>query len=151
MDCGVDCVGFEARGCGHHHAKEVPAQVLNDMMQSVRAGGAMGLPGLYVVEDPLAVDDAAKQGSLSLKMGMGWAKALSIFTGQTPVMRYHRKLARAIMFDRIKPAKVVNATVIDLEDAAAGYRDFDKGAAKKYVLDPHGDLKKHHCTPSCSH
>ncbi len=27
VDCGVDCVGFEARGCGHNHGKEVPAQV----------------------------------------------------------------------------------------------------------------------------
>jgi glutathione-independent formaldehyde dehydrogenase len=25
-----------------------------------------------------------------------------------------------------------------LEDAPNGYKDFDKGAAKKYVLDPHG-------------
>lgn len=29
VDCTVDCVGFEARGCGHNHAAEVPAQVLN--------------------------------------------------------------------------------------------------------------------------
>jgi glutathione-independent formaldehyde dehydrogenase len=35
----------------------------------------------------------------------------------------------------------VNATVIPLEEAPQGYKDFDKGAAKKYVLDPHGDLQ----------
>src|ERR1700744_5691784 len=29
VDAAVDCVGFEARGCGHDHSKEVPAQVLN--------------------------------------------------------------------------------------------------------------------------
>jgi glutathione-independent formaldehyde dehydrogenase len=40
VDCGVDCVGFEARGCGHAHAPEQPAQVLNDMMALTRAGGA---------------------------------------------------------------------------------------------------------------
>jgi len=28
--------------------------------------------------------------------------------------------------------------VIPLEQAPQGYADFDKGAAKKYVLDPHG-------------
>jgi glutathione-independent formaldehyde dehydrogenase len=28
--------------------------------------------------------------------------------------------------------------VIPLEDAPQGYQDFDKGAAKKYVLNPHG-------------
>lgn len=42
-----------------------------------------------------------------------------------------------------QPAKAVNATLIDLEEAAAGYRDFDKGAAKKFVLDPHGIARKH--------
>jgi glutathione-independent formaldehyde dehydrogenase len=25
-----------------------------------------------------------------------------------------------------------------LEEAVQGYKDFDKGAAKKFVLDPHG-------------
>jgi glutathione-independent formaldehyde dehydrogenase len=28
--------------------------------------------------------------------------------------------------------------VIPLEQAPQGYQDFDKGAARKYVLDPHG-------------
>ena len=32
----------------------------------------------------------------------------------------------------------VNVEVIPLEQAAQGYADFDRGAAKKYVLDPHG-------------
>jgi glutathione-independent formaldehyde dehydrogenase len=27
VDCAVDAVGFEARGCGHDHSREVPAQV----------------------------------------------------------------------------------------------------------------------------
>ena len=36
--------------------------------------------------------------------------------------------------------KAVNATVISLEDAASGYRAFDQGAARKYVLDPNGYL-----------
>ena len=37
-------------------------------------------------------------------------------------------------------AKAVNATVISLDEAPQGYKDFDKGAAKKFVLDPHGML-----------
>jgi glutathione-independent formaldehyde dehydrogenase len=28
--------------------------------------------------------------------------------------------------------------VIPLDQAPQGYADFDKGAAKKYILDPHG-------------
>ena len=44
----------------------------------------------------------------------------------------------AILHDKIQIAKAVNATVITLEAAPKGYKDFDKGAAKKFVLDPHG-------------
>jgi glutathione-independent formaldehyde dehydrogenase len=36
----------------------------------------------------------------------------------------------------------VNATVISLEKAPEGYHDFDKGAAKKFVIDPHGTAAK---------
>jgi len=32
----------------------------------------------------------------------------------------------------------VNATVISLDRAPEGYRDFDRGAARKFVIDPHG-------------
>jgi len=141
VDCGVDCVGFEARGCGHAHHKEVPAQVLNDMMRITKAGGAVGTPGLYVTDDPGAVDAAAKQGSLSLRLGLGWAKSLSFFTGQTPVMKYHRNLSRAIIHGKIEAAKAVNVAVLGLEEAPKGYTDFDKGAATKFILDPHGSIK----------
>ncbi len=76
-----------------------------------RAGGQIGIPGLYVTEDPGATDDAAEQGSLSMRFGLGWAKSHSLHTGQCPVMKYHR--------------------------APQGYADFDGGAAKKFVIDPH--------------
>ena len=46
----------------------------------------------------------------------------------------------ALLYDRLPIAKIVNAQVISLEDAPQGYQDFDKGAASKYVLDPHGLL-----------
>lgn len=36
------------------------------------------------------MDENAKQGSLSIRIGLGWAKSLSFFTGQCPVMKYHR-------------------------------------------------------------
>jgi glutathione-independent formaldehyde dehydrogenase len=53
-------------------------------------------------------------------------------------MRYNRNLMMAILHDKVQIAKAVNATVIPLEQAPQGYADFDSGAAKKYVLDPHG-------------
>src|ERR1700689_1186788 len=60
VDCAVDCVGFEARGHGHSAGKELPATVLNSLMEVCRAGGALGIPGLYVTDDPGGVDKAAQ-------------------------------------------------------------------------------------------
>jgi glutathione-independent formaldehyde dehydrogenase len=137
VDCAVDCVGFEAKG---HGGAEQPAVVLNQLMDVTRAAGALGIPGLYVTEDPGAKDDAARKGSLSLRLGLGWAKSHSFFTGQTPVMKYNRGLMMAVLHDRIRIAKAVNATVITLDQAPQGYADFDQGVARKFVIDPHGLL-----------
>jgi glutathione-independent formaldehyde dehydrogenase len=140
VDCGVDAVGFEARGHGEGSQKEAPATVLNSLMQITAAGGALGIPGLYVTGDPGGVDEAAKKGSLSLDLGTGWAKSLSFTTGQCPVMRYNRQLMMAILHDKVQIAKAVNATPIPLGEAPRGYQEFDQGAARKYVLDPNGYL-----------
>jgi len=137
VDAAVDCVGFEARGHGAG-ASEAPATVLNDVMSVTRVAGRVGIPGLYVTGDPGGIDENARIGQLGVRMGLGWAKSLSFTTGQCPVMRYHRQLMMAILNDKVQIAKAVNATVIPLEDAPQGYRDFDKGAARKYVLNPHG-------------
>lgn len=137
VDSAIDAVGFEARG---HSGGEQPAIVLNQMMEITRAAGSIGIPGLYVTEDPGAVDAAAKHGSLSLRFGLGWAKAQSFHTGQTPVLKYNRQLMQAILHDRLPIANIVNAKVISLEEAAQGYENFDQGAAVKYVLDPHGEI-----------
>jgi glutathione-independent formaldehyde dehydrogenase len=141
VDCGVDAVGFEARGHGDSAQTEQPATVLNSMMDITRAGGGIGIPGLYVTGDPGTSDEAAQQGSLSIRIGLGWAKSHSFMTGQCPVMRYNRQLMMAILHDRVSIAKNVNATVIPIDQAPQGYADFDQGAAKKYVLDPNGYLR----------
>jgi glutathione-independent formaldehyde dehydrogenase len=138
VDAAVDAVGFEARGHGADADHEAPATVLNSIMDVTRAGGKLGIPGLYVTGDPGAADEAAKQGSLSIRIGLGWAKSHSFTTGQCPVMRYHRGLMQMILHDRAQIAKAVNATVITLDEAPDGYKDFDSGAAKKFVLNPHG-------------
>jgi glutathione-independent formaldehyde dehydrogenase len=106
VECGVDAVGFEARGHGSDASHE-----------------------------------AAKVGSLSIRLGLGWAKSLSFTTGQCPVMKYNRQLMQAILHDKVQIAKAVNATPISLEDAPRGYAEFDQGAAKKYVLNPNGYIK----------
>jgi glutathione-independent formaldehyde dehydrogenase len=142
VDSAVDCVGFEARGHGDDAGHEVPAAVLNSLMEVTRAGVAIGVPGLYVTNDPGGVDAAAQRGSLSIRLGLGWAKSHTFATGQCPVMRYNRQLMMAVLYDKVQIAKAVNVEVISLADAERGYRDFDKGAAKKFVIDPHGLIDK---------
>jgi len=141
VDAAVDCVGFEARGHGEG-AGEAPATVLNSVMELARAGARVGIPGLYVTGDPGGIDDAAKVGSLSIRIGLGWAKSHVFTTGQCPVMMYHFGLMKAILAEKVHIAKAVNATVVSLDDAPEGYRDFDKGASKKFVLNLHGLLEK---------
>jgi glutathione-independent formaldehyde dehydrogenase len=141
VDAAVDCVGFEARGHGPEGStSEQPATVLNSLMETVRAAGRIGIPGLYVTGDPGAADEKAKEGTLGIRIGLGWAKSHVLTTGQCPVMRYHRQLMMAILHDRVQIARNVNATVIPLDQAPHGYEEFDRGAAHKYVLDPHGEL-----------
>ena len=137
VDSFIDAVGFEAKG---HGGAEQPAVVLNQAMEVTRYAGAIGIPGLYVTADPGSHDAQAAKGTLSLRFGLGWSKAHSFHTGQTPTLRYNRQLMQAIIHDRLPIAKIVNAQVLPLEKAAEGYAEFDKGAAIKFVLDPHGQL-----------
>jgi glutathione-independent formaldehyde dehydrogenase len=141
VDCSVDCVGFEAHGQGKDAKVERPATVLNSIMEVTRAGGQLGIPGLYVTGDPGGVDENAKIGMLGIRIGLGWAKSHSFHTGQCPVKKYNRQLMQCILHDKIKIAKAVNVQTITLDDAPRGYKDFDKGAAKKYVIDPHKMIK----------
>src|SRR6201991_4768378 len=141
VDAAVDAVGFEARGHGSDSDHEAPATVLNSIMDVTRAAGKLGIPGLYVTGDPGGIDEAAKTGSLSIKIGLGWAKSQSFTTGQCPVMKYHHGLMQMILNDKAHIANAVNATVISLDEAPQGYKDFDSGVAKKFVINPHGMIK----------
>jgi glutathione-independent formaldehyde dehydrogenase len=83
VDCGIDCVGFEAHGHGADAGTEAPATVLNSLMETTRAGGAIGVPGLYVTGDPGA--KTKPRGRVrSHPAGLGWAMSHSLATGQCP-------------------------------------------------------------------
>jgi glutathione-independent formaldehyde dehydrogenase len=139
VDAFIDCVGFEAKGSA---GMDQPAVVLNQAMEVTRPAGSIGIPGLYVTEDPGAQDKQAKHGSLSLRLGQGWSRSHSFHTGQTPVLRYNRQLLQAILWDRLPIAKIVNAKVITLDAAPEGYAAFDSGVANKFVIDPHGSVQQ---------
>src|ERR671929_215388 len=99
VDCAVDAVGFEATGHGPE-AQEAPATVLNDIQRITRAGGSLGIPGLYVTGDPGASDPDAQEGTLKIRFGLGWAKSHAFYTGQCPVLKYNRELMMSILHDK---------------------------------------------------
>jgi hypothetical protein len=71
VDCAFDCAGFEAKAQGKNgQVIEAPAVVLNSLMEITRAAGAIGIPGLYVTDDPGAKEQAAKHGNFSLRLGL---------------------------------------------------------------------------------
>jgi exosome complex RNA-binding protein Csl4 len=47
------------------------------------------------------------------------AKSHCIRIGQYPMMKYHRQLMNAVLYDKIKIADAVNAEVISLQDTQA--------------------------------
>ena len=53
-------------------------------MEITRAGGAIGIPGLYVTGDPGGVDANAKIGTLGIRIGLGWAKSHSFHDRPVP-------------------------------------------------------------------
>ena len=141
VDCGVDASASRRAATAHDAAHEAPATVLNSLMEITAPAARSASPGSTSPAIPGGVDEAAKVGTLSLRLGLGWAKSLSFTTGQCPVMKYNRQLMMAILHDKVQIAKAVNATAIPLEDAPQGYADFDPGAATKYVLNPNGYIK----------
>jgi glutathione-independent formaldehyde dehydrogenase len=141
VDCAVDCVGFEAHGMGPDVDREDAAGMLNALFEIVRAGGSIGLTGVYLPESPNSPDAKTGKGIFDLNLGSVWGKSLRFGMGQAPVMKYHRELMWAILEERIRPAKAVNVTVISLDDAPKGYAEFNHGAAHKFVIDPHGGLE----------
>ena len=144
VDAAIDAVGYEAsaHGAAGARGEANPHGVLNQLMEVTFVAGSVGIPGLYVSEDPGASDQDAKQGVLKLNFGTGWSKSLSFHTGQAPVLKYNRQLMMAILHDRVQIGKIVNAALVSLDEAPLSYRQFDRGAARKYIIDPNGLLAK---------
>lgn len=143
VDCGVDCVGLEAHGYGKKDGAEHSEAVINTLFDVVRAGGAMGIPGIYTDADPEAKTEIAKQGKLPLAFGKAWIKSPKLTAGQAPIMKYNRQLMMAILWDRMPYlGEVTNIEFISLDQAPDAYRMFSDGSPKKFVIDPHGSVKQ---------
>ena len=77
-DKGVDAVGYQAQA--HEGQREEPAAVLNSLVDTVRATGMLGVPGLYVPADPGGVDEdgrarpaPGRRSAGCSKRGCAWA------------------------------------------------------------------------------
>jgi hypothetical protein len=49
VDAAIDCVGYECCGAGKEGDKRISEQVLNTCFTLVKAGGQVGVPGIYPV------------------------------------------------------------------------------------------------------
>lgn len=134
-DKGVDAVGYQA--VTKSGTSEQPALVLNALIETVRATGALGIPGLYVPSDPGGVDAQAKQGQLSIAFGRLFEKGLRLGTGQCNVKRYNAQLRDLIIAGRARPSFVVSHE-LPLNEAPVAYEKFDKriDGYTKVVLHP---------------
>ena len=102
---------------------------------------AFGVMGRCSDVAPFCVPDRTAHSPCPLPVGIVCSEGPSLVPmacRQCPVMKYHRPLMNAILYDKIQIAKAVNAQVISLDDAPKGYTNFDQGASVKYVIDPHG-------------
>ncbi|MCL9817174.1 glutathione-independent formaldehyde dehydrogenase [Natronocalculus amylovorans] len=144
VDKGVDAVGYQAidpetdpGDDAYDPARENPAVVLNQLIQTVRPTGRLGIPGLYVPSDPGAPDEMSAQGRLGIDFGKLFEKGQKIGTGQCNVKRYNRYLRDMIISGEADPSWVVSHRV-GLEEAPEMYEAFDnrEEGVTKVLLEP---------------
>jgi alcohol dehydrogenase/glutathione-independent formaldehyde dehydrogenase len=111
--------------------------VINNLIRVVRPTGELGIPGLYVPEDPGAPDDMAAQGRLGIDFGKFFEKGLKCGTGQCNVKEYNRYLRDMIIEGRADPSWVVSHRV-NLDEAPEMYEAFDarEEGVTKVLLEP---------------
>ena len=133
-DRGCECVGYQ---CCNMHREEVPNLVMNNLVQTVKATGRIGVVGVFIPEDPNAKDELAKKGQMAFDFGSFWIKGLSIGTGQANVKAYNRELSKLIEHDKVKPSWIVSHE-LPLERAPEAYEKFNKREEgwTKVVLKP---------------
>ncbi|HEY3505744.1 MAG TPA: glutathione-independent formaldehyde dehydrogenase [Actinocatenispora sp.] len=133
-DKGIDAVGYQATV---DSGEEQPAVVLNNLVEAVRATGALGVVGLYVPSDPGAPNEHAAKGELLFRMGRFFEKGLRMGTGQANVKAYNRQLRDLIVAGRATPSFVVSRE-LSLTDAPDAYARFDRREEgySKIVLKP---------------
>lgn len=140
-DRGCECVGFHAHD---PRGNEVPNEVMNNLVRSVRATGSLGVVGVFMPQDPKSSHELAKQGKMAFDFGAFWTKGLRMGTGQTNVKNYNRQLCRLIETGKAQPSLIVSQQ-LSLEEAPDAYRHFDarEDGWTKVVLHPNAKKSVH--------
>ncbi|WP_197321576.1 glutathione-independent formaldehyde dehydrogenase [Saccharomonospora sp. NB11] len=122
VDRGIDAVGYQATV---PEGEEQPAVVLNDLIDTVRPTGSLGVVGLYLPKDPGGPTDDARNGRLLINIGRFFEKGLRMGSGQANVKAYNRQLRDLIIEGRAEPSFVVSQRR-PLSEAADAYARFDR-------------------------
>jgi glutathione-independent formaldehyde dehydrogenase len=118
---GCECVGYQAHDA---QGDEQPNLTLNNLVNSVRFTGGIGVVGVYVPQDPGGADDLAKQGQVAFDFGMFWFKGQTMGSGQCPVKKYDRHLRNLIHAGRATPSFIVSHR-LGLDAGPDAYQHFD--------------------------
>jgi len=139
-DKGCECVGYQAHDVkGHEH----PNMTMNNLVESVRATGRLGVVGVFPSKDPKSSDTLEKQGQIAFDLGKFFEKGLTMGSGQTNVKNYNRYLSNLIAAGMAKPSFLVSHE-LPLDQAADAYTHFDARDAgwTKVVLKPDAVMAK---------
>jgi threonine dehydrogenase-like Zn-dependent dehydrogenase len=135
-DRGCECVGYQATDA---QGQEHPNITLNNLVQSVRFTGGIGVVGVFIARDPASPDPLYKEGEVAFDYGMFWFKGQKMGTGQCNVKAYNRKLLALIAEGKARPSFVVSHE-LPLDAAPEGYQHFDSRDMgwTKVVMHPDG-------------
>jgi threonine dehydrogenase-like Zn-dependent dehydrogenase len=120
-DRGCECVGYQ---CCDRHGHEVPNLTMNNLVNSVRATGGIGVVGVFMPQDPGGADQLAKQGEIAFDFGQFFTKGQRIGSGQCNVKAYNRRLCKLIAAGKASPSFIVSHE-LPLDKAPEGYENFD--------------------------
>jgi glutathione-independent formaldehyde dehydrogenase len=134
-DKGVDAVGYPV--AAQAEDRDDPATVLDQLVDTVRPTGGLGVPGNGVRPGPGGVVDKTRHDRLPVTVGTLFEKGLRLGTGQANVKRYDRQLRDMITEGRARPSFVVSHE-LPLDEAPDAYRKFDQRVEgyTKIILKP---------------
>ena len=137
VDVAIDCVGFEARGHGANTGVRTACR-RPQLDYGNHAGGRRTGHSRPVCHGRSGWGRCQCQNRRAQHPHWpGLGEVASLHDRTMPGDEISPRTDECILYDKVQIAKATNVTVISLDEAPQGYRDFDKGAAKKFVIDPH--------------